>query len=75
MNTNTLTSVEVLAGLPGIKGLYQPVKVHGFQGYSKVHGLLPYREATVLIKMHLLENHEVRKYLPCWLWPFGRTGG
>ena len=27
MNTNTLTSVAVLAGLPGMKSLYQPVKV------------------------------------------------
>ena len=27
MNTNTLISVAVLSGLPGMKGLYQPVKV------------------------------------------------
>ena len=27
MNTNTLTSVAVLAGLPGMKSLYQPVNV------------------------------------------------
>ena len=27
MNTNTLTSVTVLADLPGMKSLYQPVNV------------------------------------------------
>ena len=27
MNTNTLTSVATLAGLPGMMDLYQPVKV------------------------------------------------
>ena len=51
---NALTfksTVAVLAGLPGMKGLYQPVKVHG---------LLPYPEATVPIKMHLLEDHEIQ---------------
>ena len=49
-----------------------PASEGGFQGYS---GLLPYPEATVPITMHLMEDHEVGKYLPCWLRPFGRTGG
>ena len=43
--------VATLAGLPGMKGLYQPVKVDG---------LLPYPEATVSIQMHLLEDHAVQ---------------
>ena len=33
-----------------------PASAGGFQGYS---GLLPYPEATVPIKMHLMEDHEV----------------
>ena len=74
MNTNTLTSVAVLAGILGMMSLYQPVKVDS-KAIQKVHGLLPYPEATVPIKIHLLEDHEVGKYLPCWLRPFGRTGG
>ena len=34
-----------------------PASEGGFQGYS---GLLPYPEATVSIKMHLLEDHAVQ---------------
>ena len=45
-----------------------PASEGGFHArLFKVHGLLPYPEATVPIKMHLMEDHEVGKYLPCWL--------
>ena len=50
-----------------------PASEGGFQGYSRVHGLLPYPEATVTIKMHLLEDHEVQ-WANTYHRPFG-TGG
>ena len=37
-----------------------PASEGGFQSYSRVHGLLPYPEATVSIQMHLLEDHAVQ---------------
>ena len=74
MNTNTLTSGCSAGRLTWHEG-FIPASEGGFQGYSRVHGLLPYPEATVPIKMHLLEDHEIGKYILCWLRPFGRTGG
>ena len=48
----------MVAMLPGMKGLYQPVK--WIPRLFKSSCLLPYPEATVSIKMHLLEDHEVQ---------------
>ena len=48
--------IAVPAGLSGMKAASEG----GFQGYSRVHGLFPYPEATFPFKMHLLEGHAVQ---------------
>ena len=48
MNTNTLTSGCSAGRLTWHEG-FIPACEGGFQGYSRVHGLLPYPEATVPI--------------------------
>ena len=73
MNTNTLTSGCSAGRLTWHEG-FIPANEGGFQGYSRVHGLLPYPEATVPIKMHLLEDHEVGKYLPSGFGLLGEQG-
>ena len=53
------STVAVLAGLPGMKGLYQPMKVDSkaIQEFMAFYYILKQKSP---IKMHLLEDHAVQ---------------
>ena len=52
--------VALPAGLPGMKGLYQPVKVDSKAIQEFMAFYHNYPEVTVSIQMHHLEDHEVQ---------------
>ena len=56
-----------------MKGLYQPMKVDS-KAIQEFMAFYQYPEATAPIKMHLLEDHEVGKYLPSGFGLLGEQG-